>query len=320
VSVGRAVGDLPRALFVLGKGGCGRSSVAAALGSWFARRGESTLIVEWTFAEAIAPWFGLPPAGHEAQALGARLWAMNFSLDETLREYFVGHLRLRLLHDGVIKSPHVQRLIHAAPGIAELLFCGRLFWLAELARDEVGLVYDRIVVDAPATGHGAPLFAMPATLAGFQSAGLLGLESRRVAEMFADPARTGALVVTLAEELAVEETLELIPRIRHDLGRPPIGLLVNRSVDRFLSGDPRPDWLEDLVRRSPPDGPALRMSFAELLGRKERERTLCAELQGATQLGTVALDERLLEDESATPLAVVRGMTGELDRWLGGPP
>jgi Anion-transporting ATPase len=308
---------IPQVLFVVGKGGCGRSSVAAALGASFARRGESTLIVEWTFAEAIAPWFGLSPAGHEARALEDRLWVMNFSLDETLREYFVGHLHLRLLHDAVIQNLHVQRLVQAAPGIAELLFCGRLFWLTGLSREEVGVSYDRIVVDAPATGHGAPLFALPATLSGFQSAGLLGLESRRVAEMFADPARTGALVVTLAEELALEETRELMPRIRHDLGRPPIGLAVNRSVDRFFSGDPEPPWLSGLERAWPAEAPALRTSFGELLGRKQREGTLRRELDGTTQLGVVALEERLLENAAGTPLAVVRGMQDELGRFLG---
>src|SRR5581483_10037059 len=90
-----SVTKIPRVLFVLGKGGTGRSSVAAALGSCFAARGENTLIVEWTFSEAIAPWFGQPPAGHEARELRPRLSVMNFSLDSTLREYFVGHLKLR---------------------------------------------------------------------------------------------------------------------------------------------------------------------------------------------------------------------------------
>jgi hypothetical protein len=51
--------QIPRIVFVFGKGGTRRSSVAAALGLCFASRGESTLIVEWTFAEAIAPWFGV---------------------------------------------------------------------------------------------------------------------------------------------------------------------------------------------------------------------------------------------------------------------
>ncbi len=292
---------IPRVIFVLGKGGTGRSSVAAALGSCFAARGESTLVVEWAFAEAIAPWFGRQPAGHEARAVAPLLSVMNFSLDETLREYFVGHLHLKLFHDFVIANRHVQRLIHAAPGIAELLFCGRLFWLLELARGETGADYRRIVVDAPATGHGEPLFGIPRTLAGFEAAGLLALERERVTRMFADPALTGAVVVTLPEELAIEETRETLPRLRRDLGRPPLAVLMNRSVGRFFSGDPAPRWLEELRE------PALPIVYAELLKRKARER----EIEGA-----LPLDDGLLLDAEPTPLSIVRHLAAQLDGYF----
>lgn len=309
---------IPRVLFVLGKGGTGRSSVAAALGSCFAARGENTLIVEWTFSEAIAPWFGQPPAGHDARELRPGLSAMNFSLDATLREYFVGHLNLRLLHDVVIANRHVQRLIHAAPGIAELLFCGRIFWLTALAREEVGVDYQRIIVDAPATGHGAPLFAIPQTLAGFDAAGLLALERERVTRMFADPEWTGAVVVTLAEELAVDETMELVPRVRRDLGRPPLALLINRSVDRYFSGEPEPAWLEDLAGSSGRgEGEALRILYGELLRRKERERELRRAAGALALLGAVPLEDRLLAANVASPLDVVQLMARELDGILG---
>lgn len=309
---------IPRVLFVLGKGGTGRSSAAAALGACFAARGENTLVVEWTFAEAIAPWFGHPPAGHEARLLMPRLSVMNYSLDATLREYFVGHLRLRLLHDLVIANRHMQRLIHAAPGIAELLFCGRIFWLTALAREEIGVDYQRVIVDAPATGHGAPLFAIPQTLAGFDAAGLLALERERVTRMFADPQWTGAVVVTLAEELAVDETMELVPRVRRDLGRPPLAILVNRSVDRFFSGEPEPRWLEDLVA-SAGEGATLRTIYAELVRRKEREAELRRAAAHLADAGAVLLDDRLLAEEDVRPMDVVLHMAKELDAILPRP-
>ncbi|HEY6910796.1 MAG TPA: ArsA-related P-loop ATPase [Myxococcales bacterium] len=312
-----SMAKIPRVLFVLGKGGTGRSSVAAALGWCFAARGENTLIVEWTFSEPIAPWFGQPPAGHDARELTPRLSAMNFSLDETLREYFVGHLGLRFLHDLVIANRHMQRLIHAAPGIAELLFCGRIYWLTALAREEVGLDFQRIVVDAPATGHGAPLFAIPQTLAAFDAAGLLALERQRVTQMFADPEWTGALVVTLAEELAVAETMELLPRVRRDLGRPPLALLVNRAVDRFVTGDRHPAWLEELAASSG-EGVALRTLHAELIERKEREAALRQAGGAMALLGALPLEDRLLAESVASPLDVVRLMARELDAILPG--
>ncbi len=309
--------NIPRVLFVLGKGGTGRSSVAAALGSCFAARGENTLIVEWTFSEAIAPWFGQPPAGHEARLLMPRLSAMNFSLDATLREYFVGHLHLRLLHDLVIANRHMQRLIQAAPGIAELLFCGRIFWLTALAREEIGADYRRIVVDAPATGHGAPLFAIPRMLAGFEAAGLLALERERVTKMFADPEVTGAVVVTLAEELAIDETRELLPRVRRDLGRAPLALIVNRSVDRFFSGEEEPRWLAELSATTG-EAAALRTIYRELLRRRSREAVLRREGPALADLGALLVDDRLLAQGAPSPLTVVQAMARELDRLLPG--
>ncbi|HUJ28525.1 MAG TPA: ArsA-related P-loop ATPase [Myxococcales bacterium] len=287
---------LPRILFVMGKGGTGRSSVAAAFGSAFAARGESTLVVEWSFLEAIAPWFGLPPAGHAAREILPGLSVMNYSLDETLREYFVDHLGVRLLHDHVITNRHVQRLIHATPGVAELLFCGRLFWLTSLAKEETGHEWQRIVVDAPATGHGAPLLAIPRTLAGFDLTGLLSLERYRVTRMFANPQWTGVAVVTLAEELAMEETTELRDRVQRELGRPPVALVVNRCVSRFLPDGSEPAW----------HGPALRSIYRELLARRHRERELCADPIA------LALDEALMLPGDGSPRAVVESMAGTL--------
>ena len=71
---------LPRITFVLGKGGVGRSSVAAALGATRAARGERVLVLEWTVAEAMAPWFGLPPAGVVPVEIAENLFVADGSL------------------------------------------------------------------------------------------------------------------------------------------------------------------------------------------------------------------------------------------------
>ena len=282
--------ELPRIVFVLGKGGVGRSTVAAALGARCAARRESTLVVQWALADPISPWFGLPPAGHQAQQLAPGLWTMNYSFDETVREYFVGHLGLRFLHDKVIASRHVQRAVRAVPGLQELLFIGRLFWLTELAEQEIGVHYDRIVVDAPATGHGLSIFGLPATLKSLGISGLLALESARVARMLADPRWTGALVVTLPEELAAEETLELIPALRRESGRGPLAVAVNRSARRFVSPSPA-RW----------DSPVLALVHEELSARVRREE----DLRRALGEEVISVDEALLALDDPSPRQVV---------------
>lgn len=317
---------LSRVIFVLGKGGVGRSTVSAALGSALAASGERVLVLEWTVAEAIAPWYGLAPAGVAPIEIEPRLFVANYQLRWALEAYFVDHLRLARFYRHVIDGPQLRRLIEAAPGVAELLFLGQLWWLTTLAAEEAGLRFDRVVVDAPATGHGASILQLPATLATLGATGLLALEAGRVRAMMADPAWTSALVVALAEELAIEETLELIPRATRDLGRPPLAVIVNRSVARLDAGDAHDAddrALDALCARLSP-GP--RRSFATLVDelrlRARRERALGAALAGRASLGAISLDDALLDDSSLdgrapSPRRIVGALAPVLGRALG---
>lgn len=265
---------LPRIVFVLGKGGVGRSTVAAALGTALAARGEQVLVLQWAVADAIGPWFGRAPAGADPVEVAPGLSVANFSLAESLRAYFVDHLHLGPVYRHVIRAEQVWRLIQLAPGLSEIFFLGELWWLTTLAEREAGLRFDRIVVDAPATGHGASLLDVPAALARMGAAGLLALEVRRVTEMMADPRRTGALLVSLPELLVVEETRELLPRVAERLGRAPLALVVNRSA-LGLADDAAPPWLPAIVARL--GGPAagvVRSFYGELHERVELERAL----------------------------------------------
>ena len=195
-------------LFVLGKGGVGRSTASLALATSFAAAGERVLVVQWALRDDLSPRYGLPPAGHTETAVTPGVFTMNFDADEAIREYFVDHLGMRLLHSVVIENKHVQRLIHAAPGVQELFFLGRLLWLVELAHAKRGWSYDRVIVDTPATGHGVSLFTIAPTIAGFGMTGPLAAECVRVSALLADARKVGVLFVTLPEELPVEETLE----------------------------------------------------------------------------------------------------------------
>lgn len=310
-----ALVPLPRIVFVLGKGGVGRSTVAAALAVLASERGERALVVEWTLAEAIAPWFGAAPAGTTPREVAPGLWVMNFHLDAVLRQYFVDHLGLGRFYRHVVDGPHVRPLVEAAPGIAELMFVGHLWWLTTLAEAEAGLRFDRVIVDAPATGHGASLLEMPALLASLGASGLLALEVERVVTMMADPARVGALVVALPEELVVDETLELVPRVSRALGRPPLLALVNRSVGGWARGEARPPWLDAVsARLSPEAREGLHLLLAELRARARLGAELERALAAATEHGTLAIEEQLATSSGGAPLEVVRAVA----RTLGG--
>lgn len=308
---------LPRIVVVLGKGGVGRSTVSAALGSALCDRGERVVIVEWTIAEAIAPWFDHAPVDVDPREIAPRLSVMNYRLEAVLRTYFVDHLKLGLFYRHIVDGPHLRALIEAAPGFAELMFVGHLWWLTGLAEEEAGYAFDRVIVDAPATGHGASLLDLPATLASLGATGLLGMEIGRVTAMLADPARTGAIVVALPEELAKDETLELVPRVTRALGRRPIAAIVNRCVAPIAGTFARPPWVDALAARlSPVAREGLEVLQSDLRGRAARADELVRALAGATEAGTFLLDEQLALAGEASPRDVVRALAAELGALL----
>lgn len=221
-------------IFVVGKGGVGRTTVSASLAQHYAQKGESVLLVQWALKDAIAPIYSIPNCTHKESNTPHQYKVMNFSASEAIREYFVEHLKMKLIYNVVIENKHVQRLIHAAPGVQELFFLGRLFWLVELAAIEKGYSYDRVIVDAPATGHGLSLFGIAPAVADLGMTGPLAYECERVNTLLLDSRKTGVLVVTLPEELPVEECCETIPRITEQLQRPPLGIIVNQSVNSKL--------------------------------------------------------------------------------------
>ena len=291
----------PRVVFVLGKGGVGRSTIAAALGLGFAGRGERVLVVQWALADAISRWFDGAPAGFAEREIAPNLATMNFSTDASLREYFVDHLHLRAFYRAVISNRHIRSATRAAPGIDELMFLGRITWLATRARDERGWSYDRVIVDAPAMGHGASLFAIPHATRALGLGGLLATECARVDALLADPARSAAIVVATPEELAVEETLEFWPRIARDLGRPPIAVIVNRSARSLgaLPIDARAcPWF---ARAAETSAPATREALEGVYARLARRGAREASLRERLEAPAIAVDDALLVEEAPSP-------------------
>ena len=223
-------------IFVLGKGGVGRSTVAAALAELYSKRNETVLVVQWTVHDAVSPFFGAESSlSHTAREVFPGVSVMCFSPDEAIQEYFVDHLKMRLLYNVVVENKHVKKFIHAAPGVHELFFLGRLYWLVCLAQKERGWKYDRVIVDAPAMGHGVSLFRVAPTIAGLGMTGPLAVECERVSSLLFNEELVGSVVVTIPEELPVEETIEFLPKITSELRRPPLCVVLNRSFMNNLS-------------------------------------------------------------------------------------
>lgn len=304
------IGRSPRIVFVLGKGGVGRSTVSAALALAAAARGERALVFEWTIADPIAPWFGRPSAGTDPVEVTPGVSVVTYTLEDALRAYFVDHLHIPRFHRQVVRSASVRGFVDAAPGLAELLFLGTLWWLTTLAPEERGFAFDRIIVDAPATGHGASILDMANVLASLPAGGLLGRELGRVVGMMRDPTWTGAAIVATPDELTVQETTELLPRATEALGRRPLAAFVNRAVGDRIGG---PAGVARLAAHlSPSCGDALGVLYEELRARAAEEARLADLFAGRTERGVVMLPDLLLERATPSPRAVVEALAARI--------
>jgi anion-transporting ArsA/GET3 family ATPase len=209
---------------VTGKGGVGKTTVAAALGRLLAAHGRKVLLLEVDPRENLHHMLGVAPSGGEIVAAGTRLTLQNVRPLGVVEELVRERLKLGMLVRRVLASPVFQHFVEGGPGLKELavlLHAQRL--VRRGGRDGV----DVVVLDAPATGHGVSLLAAPFLVSEVIPHGPVGHLAHELAAFVADAARCGVVVVTSAEEMPVQEALELIASAGEKLGRPPEAVVVN---------------------------------------------------------------------------------------------
>lgn len=234
-----------RLVVVTGKGGTGKTTVVAALGRAAARAGRSVLLIETGRDENLPRLLGDPsPAGYAGRELAPRLHVMRLDPYEALAEYLGLQLGVRALVRGVLRNRGFRQLMDAAPGWRELITLGKVWHLEQQTTPDGSRLYDLLVVDAPATGHGLTLLDVPRVVVAAVRAGPLRRNASLVEAMLRDPAASVVLPVTLAEELPARETTELVERLRGEMGLP-----VDRVVVNAVPAPPFPSGLPDLDAR-----------------------------------------------------------------------
>ena len=143
----------------------------------------------------------------------------------------------RVLH-AVLSSRIYQYFVAAAPGLKELMTIGKIWYEAERVDEGTGQrLWDLVILDAPATGHSLQYLGMPIAAHEVFRSGLVGNESQRLVDLLTDPARTALNLVTTAEEMPVNETLEMYQKVQSDLGIALGCLFVNRTHASDLRSD-----------------------------------------------------------------------------------
>ncbi|HYH60192.1 MAG TPA: ArsA-related P-loop ATPase [Thermoleophilaceae bacterium] len=195
-------------MFVAGKGGVGKTTIALALGLAAARRGLRTIVCEVAHQERFSRLLGREGVGYEETEIADNLSAISLDQQHTLEEWVTYQLPSRTLANLLYRNGVFQHLTSAAPGIKELVTIGKIWELAQLHRKtKDARPYDFVVVDSPATGHGLGLLRAPRTFGDIARVGPVRHQADRIHD-FVVSSKTGVLAVALPEEMPVNETIE----------------------------------------------------------------------------------------------------------------
>lgn len=214
-------------IVVTGKGGVGKSTISAALGTLLANRGRRVLLIEVDPRENLHVLLDTPPSGGEIVEAASNLWVQHLEPRRLLDDLVTEKLKVGPLVRKVLSSPVHLHFTEGAPGLKQTAVFGRALRLVEGHGPKNLRKPDVVVLDAPASGHGIAWMAAPQLVSEVISSGPIGGMAEEIATFLEDSARFGSVVVTAAEEMPVQESLELIDAMRGRLDREPEMVVVN---------------------------------------------------------------------------------------------
>ncbi len=224
-------------IYVTGKGGVGKTTVAVALGILGARAGRRTVVCEVGSQHRIPALFGrrAAPDGRETE-IADGLWSISIDPMRALEEWIGRQIGSRPTHI-LARSNAFQYFVAAAPGAREVVTLTKAWELGRSERWEKNAEpFDTVIVDAPASGHGVGMLRSPATIAGVARVGPVAGQAKAVQEVLVDPARSAYVAVALPSELPVTETLELDGTLDAALGRGLDAIVCNAVRARRFDG------------------------------------------------------------------------------------
>lgn len=220
-----------RLVLVTGKGGTGKSSVAAALGRLSSERGRRTVVVEVDVVQTSMPGLlGRTPEYHP-RPVAPNLDVCNVTWAHALQEWLEHAIPVQRVVKLILRNRLVELFLDATPGVREIVILSRIATLCEQ--------YDQVVVDLPASGHAIALLQVPWVADDLLHDGPIHQRAGELIKLLARP-DTRPCIVVLPEEMVVNETIELC----EGLGRvapvlaPPV-LLLNQAATPSLSADER---------------------------------------------------------------------------------
>jgi anion-transporting ArsA/GET3 family ATPase len=215
-------------VFVTGKGGVGKTTIAAALAWLAADRGKKTLVCEIDAKGDLASFYETGPTRFEEREVAPRLWAMSMDTEASLKQYLSLQLKLPLVAKVGPLAKMFDFVASAAPGVKEIVTVGKLCWEVRERH------YDLIVVDASASGHIVSQLAAPQAINQLVQVGLVRQQTGWMLDILGDARTTGLVVVATPAEMPVSETLDLTEAVRKDTNVDLAAVVVNRVLPELF--------------------------------------------------------------------------------------
>lgn len=220
-------------IVVTGKGGVGKTTIAAAIARLLSREGRRVLLVEIDPRESLHQLLGTEPSGGIIVKVSPKLAVQNLQPRAVVEALVKEKVPIGLVARRIVASPIFQHFADGAPGLKEMSILG---YALRTVEGEYRHKADVVVLDAPATGHGASMLAAPLLLADLVGGGQLGDMAAALARFVADPKRCGVVLTTLAEEMPVQELAELVALLEQRIGRPPELVVANGLYPAWPGG------------------------------------------------------------------------------------
>lgn len=311
--------DWPRVKLhvVTGKGGTGKSTVAAALALALASHGKNVLLCEVEGRQGIARMFDVDQLPYEERRIAAGLsgedgtpgsvYALHIDPESALLEYLAMYYKLGRAGRALDRFGVIEFATTIAPGVRDVLLTGKVFEAAKEGRRGKNVrQYDAVVLDAPPTGRIAQFLGVNSELAGLAKMGPIKSQADTVMTLFRSK-RTAVHLVTVLEEMPVQETIDGIAQLR-DHGLPVGGVVVNLVRPQDLGAEALAT-----LRAGSVDEDALAADLARVGLEADHEL-----VEGLVSEGRDHAERRALEDSQRELVRGIDTPTYELPRLPAG--
>jgi anion-transporting ArsA/GET3 family ATPase len=281
---------------VTGKGGVGKTTVAACLARVAAGRGKRVIVCEVAAEET----------QHDEVEIAPGIHSIAVDPERAMREYLSDQVGGAL--SKVMTSSRVfTYLAAAAPGLRELLTMGKVWDLAQLDQRRTGETpYDLVILDAPATGHALGMLRTPRTFRDVARVGPISRQAGRIDAFLTNPELTGIVAVAAPEEMPVNETIEFIAALDEEMSVKPDSVVVNGVYpERFQ------DEAIEAIEAVGVDAPQLRAAITTYRRARHHRNQVRRLRRRAPAITLPFLFESELDDSSLDALA------GVLEKRLG---